>query len=325
MSIPTQTADGVNAVDVVTHYRFPAEFDGSGERIALIEIEGTFIPTELEIYCTLSGLPVPKVTDVQVGTLNDSSDPEFTAMVSRDLELLAAAAPGAELCLYRVANNEAGLLDGFSQAIMSGPQPPTVLCVPVEMPEEDNPMLVEALEDVLQMAAAMGVVVCAAADPALPFVPYPASSPNALACGASNATVAQDGSVVETVAEGSGVASSSRVFGSPSRHPGAGQTSRTLPDVTCAGAGPFGYRVFVQGGWLAVAGGAPPACLWSGLLARIAQALGRPLGPMTTAVHDRLGPAGVLRRPDGWTGAAAGAGWGSPDGEDLLAALRGGS
>jgi kumamolisin len=322
VAIPPQTTGGVNAVDVVDHYRFPAAFNGSGQRIALIEIEGAFVPTELEIYCTLSGLPMPKVTDVPVGTLTDSSNPELAAVVSRDLELLAAAAPGAEILLYRVPNNEAGFVDGFIQAIMSGPEPPVVLCVPLVTDEAENPMLVQALEETLQDAAALGVTVCAASDPSLPFVPYPASSPYVLACGTTLASVAPDGSVVETIATGSPAASASRLFELPTQSGGRRRRARTLPDVTCASAESFGYRVFIQGEWFAVVGAEPSTCLWSGLVARLAQALGGRLGYLTPFLHDRLGPAGILRRPDGWGGAATGAGWGSPDGEALLAALR---
>ena len=76
MAIPPHIAGGVNAIDVVEHYRFPAGFDGTGQRIALVEIEGSYVPDELEIYCTLAGLPMPNVIDVPVGPAPEYQVPE---------------------------------------------------------------------------------------------------------------------------------------------------------------------------------------------------------------------------------------------------------
>ncbi len=304
MALPPPAPQGVNAVDIVEHYAFPADLDGAGARIALVEFGGTFTPSELDIASTLAGLRVPTVIDVPVGSLE--ADPDFTPTVARDVQLLAAAAPGAEIVVYRIPNTELGVSDGVAEAVYSEEHPPTVVCLPWSFAASSNPMLAGAVEQALEAAVLMGVTVCAAADPTPGDAPYPALSAHALACGATGAVSADDDTWSEA----------------PGPDPGTAG-DRRLPDVSCLGEAPYAFRVFSRGQWLTAAGAGCSTCLWSGLVARLVQGLGRPLGWMNGLLED-LGPAGVLRGavgapPGRW---AAGVGWGSPDGERMLAALK---
>ena len=87
MALPPPAPQGVNAVDIVEHYAFPADLDGAGARIALVEFGGTFTPSELDIASTLAGLRVPTVIDVPVGSLE--ADPEFNDHLQPALQRIA--------------------------------------------------------------------------------------------------------------------------------------------------------------------------------------------------------------------------------------------
>jgi kumamolisin len=83
----------------------------------------------------------------------------------------------------------------------------------------------------------------------------------------------------------------------------------------CALADPrIGYRCYLDGQWTSVTDVGAAACTWAALLARLRQALGRPLG-MVSGLSTVLGPDGALAQLPG-----AGPGWdsrtgsGAPDG-----------
>lgn len=331
---------GLHAVDVVTHYNFPRELDGSGQTVALITLGGEYRPTDLRVYCTLAGITVPTVIDETAGAARGARNDDTSLLLARDLELLAAGAPGAQIALYRAENTELGIVDAFSAAIGSRDPPASVICVSWAIAEGENAMLVDTIESMLMRAAMMGISVCAAVDPppgpdfaSSADVPYPASSPNALACGPSSLAGDEADAFAEVAVPLQAEVQMSRIFAAPEwqteelNQTGSG---RVLPDVTCLGADTLGYQVYA-GEWVSIGGGGASACLWAGLLARLTQGLGRPLGLFAPYLYKTAGPAGLLRAPlshpdtgepdraRGWRPAV---GWGSPDGEALLNALR---
>jgi kumamolisin len=339
LALPAPSLQGVHAVDVVEHYNYPRDLDGSGQRIALIALGGELHPDELQVYCTLAGLPTPTVTDVPRDDLESYDDDVMSVLLARDLQLAAAAAPGAEMFVHRVPNNELGIAEGLAAAVSRSPSP-TVLCISWAIPEDENRMLITAVEDSLKIAALRGISVCAAVEPAQSYsgslsAPYPAASQYVLACGPTCAVVTPSGEVEEAAVKRSPAeqgALRSRVLEASQwqkPHLARGSGARAMPDVSCLGDDATAYRVFSGGEWLLVPGAAACACLWAGLIARLAQGMDRPLGWLTADLDRTLGPAGVLRRVAGtadqpgdrrrWD---AEVGWGSPDGDRLLAALR---
>ena len=113
-----------------------------------------------------------------------------------------------------------------------------------------------------------------------------------------------------------------------SRHGG-----RFLPDVAANGDPASGYRVYVAGAWHVGAGTSAAAPVWAGLVARINQMLGRPVGLFTPFLYRNL-PAlvrtGALRPVRAVQGSSARErqGWnrrtglGVPQGSRLAAAIR---
>jgi kumamolisin len=105
---------------------------------------------------------------------------------------------------------------------------------------------------------------------------------------------------------------------------------RGVPDVAGDADPATGYAVLVDGANAAYGGTSAVAPLWAGLVARINQSLGVPVGfvnPLlyrpsaASGFHDvTAGNNGGYSAGPGWDPCT---GWGSPDGTRLLAALRG--
>jgi kumamolisin len=103
---------------------------------------------------------------------------------------------------------------------------------------------------------------------------------------------------------------------------------RGVPDVAGNADPATGYEVLVDGRRSVIGGTSAVAPLWAALAARLTQALGTPLGlvqPRLYAASSSFrditsGDNGSYRAGLGWDACT---GLGSPDGEALLAALRG--
>jgi kumamolisin len=103
-----------------------------------------------------------------------------------------------------------------------------------------------------------------------------------------------------------------------------------LPDVAAhAGLSP-GYIVRVGEESLVLGGTSASTALWTGLIARLNQGLGRRVGFLNPLLYESLGPLGVLRgitvgdngsyeAGPGWNACT---GWGVPQGDQLLGALK---
>lgn len=108
---------------------------------------------------------------------------------------------------------------------------------------------------------------------------------------------------------------------------------RGVPDV--AGCGDFmsGYRVYLDGRWCYGGGTCATSPLWAAMIARINQALGRPIGFVTPILYELVLERGIVpfNRPTGSNGAFAAdpdkpwnpcTGLGTPRGAELIEALR---
>jgi kumamolisin len=213
-----QAANGARAFDpnqVAKLYNFPADADGSGQVIGIIELGGGYRPSDLEAYFGRLGLPVPTVVPVSVdGATNspstaDSADGE----VALDIEVVGACAPGAKIVVYFSTNDMAsdGFIDALTKAVHDDENKPTIISISWGGPEDPSAQgFQQQFDQALQEAAMLGVTVCVASgdDGAADMPPrqwdgkahvdFPASSPFALACGGTR-----------LIANGSAIASES--------------------------------------------------------------------------------------------------------------------
>jgi kumamolisin len=349
-------------------YSFPKGLDGTGQCIGIIEFGGGFITDDLKAYFGDLGLATPEVTafpvDANVPVPPDPSGDTPDGEVMLDIEVAGAIAPKARIVVYFAPFTEQGWVDVLRTAINDSTNNPSVISISWGWPEGNDlwtDQAVQAVNEAFQEAAALGVTICCAsgddgsADELTDgqvHVDFPASSPYILACGGTT-LLAQGGSILgESTwnngprsqgggASGGGV---SDVFPLPVWQSTAnvppslrtGNRGRGVPDVAGDADPNSGYRIRVRGQNSVAGGTSAVAPLWAGLIARLNQGLGRPVGYINPLLYtqivrmgsifndvvvgsnDTTGSYGGYPAGVGWDAAT---GWGSVNGSQLLRAL----
>jgi len=267
-----------------------------------------------------------------------------------DVEVVGGVAPGTAIVAYFAPNTDRGFHDALIDAVHAARRPAAV-SVSWGAPEADwSPQARAALDAAIADAGILGITVCCAAgdngsadglSDGLAHVDFPASSPHALACGGTRLEGSGAAILSETAwndgpgggATGGGV---SDVFPRPAWQSAAavpvtvnpgGRRGRGVPDVAGDADPQSGYRVRVDGTDAVYGGTSAVAPLWAGLIARLVQATGAPVGFLNPRLYASLS-ADLYDVTRGSNGAyTAGPGWdactglGSPDGARLLAGL----
>ncbi len=336
-------------------YDFPKQGNGSGQTIGIIELGGGYRPEDLTTYFGQLGIPVPTVVSVSVdGGQNAPTTPTSAdGEVALDIEVAGGVAPGAKIAVYFAPNTDAGFLDAITTAIHDTTNNPSILSISWGQAESGwTSQAIQNMDSAFQSAASLGVTVCVAAGDSgssdsvqdgNAHVDFPASDPYVLGCGGTS-LVSANGSISSEVvwnddptssATGGGV---SDVFALPSWQTNANvppsvnagnKVGRGVPDVSGDADPQTGYQVLVDGQSAVYGGTSAVAPLWAGLLALVNQQIGKSVGflnpslyqlPQTSAFHDiTQGNNGSYSAGQGWDACT---GLGSPDGANLLAALK---
>jgi TIR domain/Subtilase family len=350
-----------SATEVARLYGFPPDLDGTGQCVGLVELGGGYQEADLQAYVTGLNLPPPTVTSVSVDGARNSPGGAASVQVTMDLEVVAAIAPRADIVVYFAPPTERGFVDAILTAAADDTHNPGVLCMGWGQPEpawtQDS---VARINEALAAAAARGITVCCAAGDKGPtdgvadgeaHVDFPASSPHVLACGGTQLTA--KGSRIETEivwnnypdggVTGGGFSENfpapewqEGIFTPDFIKPGK-PGGRGLPDVAANASPSTGYHVLVDGKATVVGGTSAAAPLWAGLITLMNQGLGERVGFLNPVLYQNLGPAGVLsditqgstrqgeqanlgyQARAGWDPCT---GWGVPNGERLLGALK---
>ncbi|HTV10595.1 MAG TPA: S53 family peptidase [Acidimicrobiales bacterium] len=340
---------------VAAAYQFPAQFTGSGECAAIIELGGGFREDDLSDYFSSLGIPLPSVEAVSVLNAQNApgkpNGPDGEVML--DIEVLGAVAPGTRIAVYFAPNTDQGFLEAVSSAVHDAQRRPSVVSISWGGPETTwSGQAMQQMEEDFAAAAAMGVTVTVAAGDngstdgvkdGLQHVDFPASAPHALACGGTTLEVVDGRISAETVwddgpgggATGGGISTDfplpayqQHANVPPPLQPG-GQRGRGVPDV-CGDADPdTGYVTRVDGQTTTIGGTSAVAPLWAGLVSLLNQALGQPVGFLQPFLYSAAASGCLNDITSGSNGAySAGPGWdpctglGSPDGDALLSALQ---
>ncbi|WP_348698784.1 S53 family peptidase [Duganella fentianensis] len=328
-------------------YQFPPGLDGSGQCIGLIELGGGSRAADLRAYFKSLGLKPPRVRSIAVdhGANRPGHDASADIEVMLDIEIAGALAPAALIAVYFAPNSERGFLDAVTAAVHDDVHKPSIISISWGAPETAwTEQAMSAIEQVFSLAASMGVtILCAAGDNGATdgvddgalHVDFPASAPHALACGGTRIAINADCDLCEVVWNGGPALASgggySRYFSRPGYQALLGESVRFrgLPDVTGHADPASGYCIRVNGQEQIVGGTSAVAPLWTGLLARINQQLGYPVGFLQPLLYGALrgqgatrdvaqGTNGAMSAVPGWD---AGSGWGSPVGGRLLQLL----
>ncbi|HTS36172.1 MAG TPA: S53 family peptidase [Candidatus Solibacter sp.] len=326
---------------------------------------GGYSPTQVADYFkkTLKITTPVSLTNVVVhGPGNQPGDgtqeTDATGEVLLDICMAGGIAPKAKFFMYFTEFTEQGWVDCITSAVTATNAPSVISCSygnPEDGPKGEilwTKAAIKKVNEALQRAALAGITVCVASGDQgsteeLPdsrqHCDFPASSPWVLGCGGTR-VIASSGVISrETVwndgpdsATGGGV---SQIFPVPSYQTGAGvpasvnpghRLGRGVPDVASLADPETGVLVLSPDGSVQPIGGTSAAApLWSGLVARLNQGLGKPVGFLNPVLYKSLS-SGVLRDvTEGDNGAfKAGTGWdactgfGSPNGTRLLTALK---
>ena len=340
-------------LEVAALYGFPAG-TGAGQCVGIIELGGGFRPADLTAYFAGLGVASPTVVAVSVDQAantptGDPSGPDGEVML--DIEIVGAIAPQARIAVYFAPNTEAGFLDAITTAIHDTTNKPSVLSISWGGPESSyTQQSTAAFDSAFQVAATLGVTVCAASGDGgssdgltdgADHVDFPASSPNCLACGGTSLQASGGAIASETVwndgpGRGAGGGGVSAIFTAPPYQGGlrathiSGQaqalTMRGVPDIAGNADPATGYAVRIDGTDTVVGGTSAVAPLWAGLIARINQAAGSPVGFANPRLYGRpaalnditAGDNGDFEATAGWDACT---GLGSPNGPAVAGAL----
>lgn len=325
LHLPTEPHTYSTVDEVARRYNFPKELDGSGQCIAIIElndvdnrgkIAGTgFRLKDLKTYFKTIGKPMPRITAIGVngGANKPGHDRGTDGEVMLDIEVAGTVAPRSSIAVYFAPNNDRGFIDAVKEAVHDRIRKPSVISISWALCDEEwwTKQARNAFSQILQDAAVLGVTVCCASGDSgsdvrdvqdrdgRPHLIFPASDPNILACGG---TEFRSGARERAWKEGSYAATGggvSAVYARPSyqskikisRSP-KGTVGRGVPDVAGYAAG---YRVkYVGGKWGPDGGTSAVSPLWAGLIALINQRLanlGKPRAGFINPLLYQMGPS----------------------------------
>ncbi len=345
-------ASSFTPVQVAEAYAFPSGATGKGQTVGIVELGGGFDTGDLTTYFQGLGLTAPSVTAVSVdgGQSSPGTDPNADGEVMLDIEVVGAVAPDAAIAVYFAPNTDQGFIDALSTAVHDTTHKPSVISV--SWGESEDAWSAQArtqMEQILTEAAGLGITVTVASGDngstdsvtdGQQHVDFPASAPHALACGGTSLHASGTTIDSETVwndpgggATGGGI---SRQFAMPSYQANANlpvnvdtqAAGRGVPDVGGDADPQTGYVIRVDGAEETIGGTSAVAPLWAGLIARLDEQLGAPLGFVQPLLYPLLGSGSFHDISSGDNGSySAGPGWdactglGSPDGTALAAAV----
>jgi kumamolisin len=331
-------ATPLRAHEVAAHYQFP-EGDGRGQTVGVVQLNGVFKPADFDqcMHAQRLSAAHPIVKRVDNAVVEHEIETIKDLEAALDVQIVASLAPAARIVVYEAPNDERGFLDAVRTALFDDEFAPSVLSISYGWPEHLwTPVALDILDELFTVAALLGVsVYCASGDNGAeidaagkPHVLAPASSPFALACGATVVTTGGSESVWEKTGGGFSERFALPPWQAVAQASASGYAvppARGVPDVA-AQQSP-GYYVVMDGVELAMGGTSAVAPMWAALTARINQQIGVPIGLCAPLFYRQ--PAGPFHpvTEGGNDRYRAGAPWnpctglGIPDGKAIASAL----
>ena len=190
-------------------YNFPANLNGEGQNIAMIELGGGYRPADMQTYFSSLNLPVPAVSVLGVDGASNNPTTALSAddQVDLDLEVAGAVAPKAHFSLCFAPNTPVGFVDAVRTATNDKAYPPSILLIDWGSPEKTwTAGSLHQLDNALHDAALRGITVIAASGDqgatdgtSSPAVDFPSSSPSVLSVGGTRLSASHDKIVSEVV------------------------------------------------------------------------------------------------------------------------------
>jgi kumamolisin len=310
---PANAGQGYFPRDLRSAYRYPADLDGSGQTIGVLEFSNGYNPADLTAFWTTHGITPPSVVFVSVdGTPNDGGTASVDMECTLDVEWAGAMAPGALIVVYEAGagGNDVAFAVSMQKAleavVADEVHRPSVVSISYGDAETHFPAsALKAWDLAMERAAARGITVCVASGDEgaygvqgegrpIRHCDAPASLPHALGVGGTTLTLtpaltrATEVAWTDTNNNGASGGGVSVVFPLPPWQDGAGVPpspaglpGRGVPDVALNADPDTGYNVVFQGQSTVVGGTSAAAPMWAALLAAANQArASRGLGPL---------------------------------------------
>ena len=284
-----------NVPDLCAAYNWPTGLAGGGV-IAIVELGGGWVQSDMDQFFGGINQPVPQITDVSVDATTNTPDPGANSAdgeVALDIEVGAAA--------YYVATGQPATIRMYwAQDIAAAVRAATAdgcdVCSISWGADEANwgPQAGQDMEQAAMAATAAGMVVFAASGdndsndggPNPANVDLPSSAPHVIGCGGTRKT-----RTTETVwnndpgnpsGQGTGGGFSTLFKPMPDWQIGAPNgPGRMIPDVSANADPETGYNIILHGAQIAIGGTSAVAPLYAGLFA----AFGTKLGFLTPELY----------------------------------------
>ena len=289
------TGGGFTPPQLATLYNFPTGYDGTGQKIGIIELGGGYNLSDITSYLTsLSITKTPNITAVSVdGAVNNPSDTSGANYeVVLDIEVIVSIVPGATMRVYFAPNTYQGFYNAINQAIIDNCN---IISISWGGPESSwSSTQLNSYNTLFQTASNNGIsVFCAAGDNGSSDgasgnnVDFPSSSPYVVACGGT--TLIANGNTItsETVWDNNSMTSAtgggiSAYFNKPTYQRGVSLLSqyskRGVPDVSGNADPNTGYLIYIDGQSAQIGGTSAVSPLWAALTAIVNQKNSSSLG-----------------------------------------------
>ena len=279
-------------------YNFPEGYNGTGQKIAFIELGGGFLQSDLNSYFQNLGVQCPTVQFVPVGDVSNSpTNVDADGEVMLDLCVTIGCVNNCSPIVYLAANTEQGFIDAINQAVSDKVN---IISISWGAPEDQwSADGISGMNAAFQAAYAANITVCCASGDSGSsdgedgtHVDFPSSSPYVLACGGTRLNMMNGNYITETVwndqygATGGG---DSALFSVPAwQRPRTMGGRRGVPDVAGVADPMTGIKVIVDGTVYTFGGTSAVAPLWAGVVAIANQIIGKNLGLINPFLYSLL-------------------------------------
>lgn len=274
--------------DLCAAYGWPSGLRGGGV-IAIIELGGGWVQSDLDQFFRGLGQPTPQLTDVSVDGTRNTPDPgpnSADGEVALDLEVAGAA--------YFAATGKAAVIRVYwardiAAAVRAATADGCDVCS-ISWGADEASWGARAAQDMEQAAAdatGAGMIVFAASGdndssdggPTPANVDLPASAPHVIGCGGTRKTPTAEtvwnNNPGQASGEGTGGGFSTLFKPMPAWQAGAPHgPGRMVPDVAANADPNTGYRIILHGAEVSVGGTSAVAPLYAGLFAAFGTKLG---------------------------------------------------
>jgi kumamolisin len=314
----SSSSQGFSVLDVANRYNFPPDATGKGQTIGIVALGGGYNADEIASYFSQIALTTPvSFSDAQFygqGTNAQVTGSKADLEIALDIEIAGSVAPAAKILVYFAPDtSNQGFLDALSAAVNDPNNHLNIISISWGWPESEwKEALKDQFDEILKDAANQNITVCVASgdngssdydstdlsDNGQANVDFPSSNPYVLACGGTQLVGGLDPTQAEVVwgfgrqdGTGGGV---SRDYPLPDYQANAGvppaanppgPIMRGVPDVSGDAAPESGYNILFDGSWGTYGGTSAVAPLWAGLIARLNEKFGRPLGFVNPALY----------------------------------------